>query len=43
MQQMLNELTAMGTLCEQAIASAVNGLLKPTPPCPGRRLNWTMR
>lgn len=31
MQQMHNELTAMGTLCEQAIASAVNGLLKADP------------
>ena len=31
MQQMHNELTAMGTLCEQAIASSVNGLLKADP------------
>ena len=31
MQQMHNELTAMGTLCEQEIASAVNGLLKADP------------
>ena len=31
MQMMHSELTAMGTLCEQAIASAVNGLLKADP------------
>ena len=31
MLMMHSELTAMGTLCEQAIASAVNGLLKADP------------